>query len=60
MPRTIGIKLLIKDPKFVGEDSIINEVDANSKVDGAKSWVNYQAKTTKFKLLIKQSSGADC
>lgn len=50
------IKLIVKDLESEIEDSIIDKVSINSKVDKIKSWINSQLiKLFKTKLFIKQS-----
>lgn len=52
MLRTIGVEFLVKDPRSINKNSIIDGVGNNSKVDRVKSWANFWAELAKFKNMV--------
>lgn len=54
----VNVKFLAKDTRSVGENSTVNGVRDDSKVNKAKSQENSQSKSAKFKLLVESNPKA--
>lgn len=53
MLKIIEIKLLVKDLGSINNKNNINRMSDHCKVGRIKSWVNSQAKLSKFKNMVR-------